>query len=73
MIRAEAGAALKGHGRVSIRAVISSCRTRAEVIVSFMAVLELIKALVLRAEQDALYGDISLIGIEVDVAAEAPG
>ena len=65
-------AAIKEHGRTSFRAFISSCRTRTEVIVSFMAVLELIKALVLRAEQDALFGDISLIGIEEKVAVEAP-
>ena len=50
--------------RISFREFISAARSRTEVIVSFMAVLELIKALKLRAEQDALFGDISLVGLD---------
>jgi len=54
-----------GRGRrVSFRAFISSCRSRVEVIVAFLAVLELIKGLMLRAEQDKLFGDISLVAAE---------
>jgi segregation and condensation protein A len=55
--------------RVSFRRFISACRSRVEVIVSFMAVLELIKALRLSAEQDALFGDISLVALETDAVA----
>jgi segregation and condensation protein A len=55
--------ALLRHTHVSFRRFISACRTRVEVIVSFMAVLELIKALRLSAEQDALFGDIELVAL----------
>lgn len=47
--------------RVGFRAFISSCRSRLEVIVAFIAVLELIKSLRLEAKQDQLFGDISLV------------
>jgi segregation and condensation protein A len=50
--------------RLSFRAFISQCRTRIEIIVSFMAVLELIKGLQLQAEQDGLFGDIQLVALE---------
>ena len=59
----ELSEALRRRPRVSFRAFISACRTRVEIIVAFMAVLELIKALTLRAEQDALFGDISLVAL----------
>lgn len=58
--------ALRRKKRVSFRAFISACRSRIEVIVAFLAVLELIKGLMLRAEQDALFGDISLVAVEVE-------
>jgi segregation and condensation protein A len=54
---------LRRRGKLSFRTFISACGTRLEVIVSFLAVLELIKALRLRAEQDALFGDIKLVGL----------
>ena len=54
---------LQGRRMVSFRAFISQCRSRIEVIVSFMAVLDLIKSLVLRAEQDVAFGDINLVRI----------
>jgi segregation and condensation protein A len=60
---------LSTRRRVSFRAFISAARSRVEVIVSFLAVLELIKALKLRAEQDALYGDIQLVPVEAQEAA----
>ncbi|OGO51194.1 MAG: hypothetical protein A2148_08995 [Chloroflexi bacterium RBG_16_68_14] len=60
---AELSGALRRRKRLSFRAFISACRSRIEVIVSFLAVLELIKALRLRAEQDALFGDISLVAL----------
>ena len=52
---------LAAHGRVSFRAVIDECATRMEIIVAFLAVLELIKSRVLDAEQDASFADIILV------------
>ncbi len=52
------------HGRVSFRSVIDECRTRMEIIVSFIAVLELIKSRVLDALQDAAFADIVLVPTE---------
>ncbi len=54
--------------RVSFRALVTDCRTRVEIIVSFLAVLELIKSLRLRAEQDELFGDIVLVPLEAEGA-----
>lgn len=64
---------LAADGRVSFRALIEVCRTRMEIIVSFMAVLELIKSCVLEALQDAAFADILLVpsgedALDVDVA-----
>ncbi len=55
---------LERRKRLSFRAFISACRSRTEVIVCFLAVLELIKGLRLRAEQDATFGDITLLALE---------
>ena len=66
---AELSAALQRSKRLSFRAFISACASRVEVIVAFMAVLELIKALRLQAEQDQLFGDISLIALESSESA----
>ena len=55
---------LTSEGRVSFRAVIEACATRMEIIVSFMAVLELIKSRVLEAVQDATFADIVLVPAE---------
>ena len=66
---------LGSEGRVSFRAMIDECRTRMEIIVSFMAVLELIKSRVLEALQDAAFADIVLVPSEdtplaVEVSSE---
>jgi segregation and condensation protein A len=55
---------LARDGRVSFRAVIDACGTRMEIIVSFLAVLELIKSRVLEAMQDAAFADIVLVPAE---------
>lgn len=65
-------ARLQADGRVSFRSVIDECRTKMEIIVSFMAVLELIKSRVLEAMQDAAFADIVLVpsgetALDVDV------
>lgn len=58
---------LAASGQVSFRALIEECRTRMEIIVSFMAVLELIKSRVLEALQDAAFADILLLPSGDDV------
>ena len=67
----ELSAELQHRKRLSFRAFISACRSRIEVIVSFMAVLELIKSLRLRAEQDTMFGDINLIALSENTPAQA--
>ena len=62
---------LERDRRLSFRSFISACRSRIEIIVAFLAVLEVIKALRLRAEQDALFGDIVLVAIEPPLDAVA--
>ena len=52
---------LAADGRVSFRALIEQCGTKMEIIISFMAVLELIKLRVLEALQDAAFADIVLV------------
>lgn len=64
----EISGALGREGQVSFRRLVSSCRSRVEVIVSFLAVLELIKALRIRAQQDDLFGDIVLVSLGVAAA-----
>ena len=66
---------LIADGRISFRGVVEACRTRMEIIVSFLAVLELIKSRVLDAEQDAAFADIILVPTEeqtldVEVSSE---
>jgi len=58
-------AALAQRGHVSFRRLVSTCRSRLEVVVSFLAVLELIKAQRLAAEQERLFGDIRLLPLDV--------
>lgn len=55
---------LRAEGRLSFRRFIAACRSRIEVIVSFLAVLDLIKAGLLSAEQEELFGDIVLVATE---------
>lgn len=52
------------HRRLSFRELMLECRSRMEIIVSFMAVLELIKSRVLDAEQDGRFADIALVAVE---------
>ncbi len=60
---AELTQALQRQPRVSFRSFVSACRSKMEVIVAFIAVLELIKGLRLEAAQDAPFGDISLVAL----------
>ena len=56
--------ALVERGHLSFRRLVATCRSRLEVVVSFLAVLELIKSDRLRAEQSELFGDIRLVALE---------
>ena len=60
------------HGRLSFQALMLECQTRMEIIVSFMAVLELIKSQVLDAVQDAAFSDIVLVPVEDEERVTAP-
>ncbi|MEX2238547.1 MAG: segregation/condensation protein A [Dehalococcoidia bacterium] len=52
---------LKENGKVSFSELMLSCRNRTEIIVQFLAVLELIKGHKVRARQDSAFGDILLV------------
>jgi segregation and condensation protein A len=52
---------LAADGRASFRVLVEQCRTRMEVVVSFMAVLELIKSCLIDAVQDVSFEDIVLV------------
>lgn len=51
---------LKNIGRVSFRKFVHGARSRLEVVVSFLAVLELIKQDQVQASQESIFGDIEL-------------
>jgi segregation and condensation protein A len=54
---------LRSAGRFSFREAISACRTRVEVVLAFLAVLELLKAGECDAAQDEAWGDIQVIAL----------
>lgn len=58
-----------GHGRLAFRPLLAACQTRTEIVVLFLAVLELIKGGTLWAEQAQAFGDIELIEQAVAEAA----
>lgn len=62
--------ALVEGGQLSFRRLVSACRSRLEVVASFLAVLELIKSNRLRAEQSELFGDITLVALEESLAGQ---
>ncbi len=58
-------------GKLPFRPLLDACRTRTEIVVLFLAVLELIKGGSLWAEQEQAFGEIELI--ESEAVAEAVG
>ena len=52
---------LQGKGRLPFRPLLAACKTRTEIVVLFLAVLELIKGGTLWAEQETAFGEIELI------------
>jgi len=59
----EIESALRETGQVSFRKLVLACASRIEIIVSFLAILELIKAGRVWGQQEELFGDISLVAI----------
>jgi segregation and condensation protein A len=53
--------ALRQSGRTSFRAMLSGARTRLEIVVSFLAVLELVKRRQVVVQQAELFGDIEVL------------
>lgn len=59
---AELSEALARHrGRLRFRPLLAACKTRTEIVVLFLAVLEMIKAGRLWAEQERPFGEIELV------------
>jgi segregation and condensation protein A len=58
-------------GRLSFAGVIAACKTRLEAIVTFLAVLDLLKSAELRAEQASAFGEIVLSADGPAVAGSA--
>jgi segregation and condensation protein A len=52
---------LRRRGKFSFRQMIAECGSRLEVIISFMAVLELLKSGECDARQSAAWGDIEVV------------
>ena len=52
---------VRRYGRVSFARLIADCQTRLEAIVTFMAILDLLKTEDLRAEQESAFGEILLM------------
>ena len=63
------GAMQKRRGRLNFRPLLDSCKTRTEVVVLFLAVLEMIKGGNLWAEQEEPFGDITLVETAPEPAA----
>jgi len=75
---ASIGDALAGGGRLSFLDLLRACRTRAEMIVTFIALLELIKLGQALVVQNESFGDIDILyrspeGSETDATRPTPG
>ena len=67
----EVGSALtKNEGRLPLKPLLTECRTRTEVVVLFLAILEMIKGGTLWAEQETAFGEIDLIDPALEPVAE---
>jgi len=60
---------LRRYGKFSFRRAISACRSRIEVIVSFMAILELLKGGECDARQAKAWGDIEVVALAATAAS----
>ena len=57
-------ARVKRTGRIAFARMIEDCETRFEAIITFLAILDLLKSDDLRAEQDAAFGEIMLTSLD---------
>jgi chromatin segregation and condensation protein Rec8/ScpA/Scc1 (kleisin family) len=57
---------LDGQNNLSFFSLFEETRSPANVVATFLAVLELMKRNIVRLEQDRMFGDISLKKIQVD-------
>ena len=55
------GELLAQRSRIVFRDLLRACASRLEIVVSFLAMLEMIKQLRLRVEQDGLFGEITIV------------
>ena len=58
----------QNQGRQRLKPLLAECRTRTEIVVLFLAILEMIKGGGLWAEQETPFGDIELIETAVETA-----
>lgn len=52
---------LRQKGKITFQQVLHSARSRVEIVVSFLAMLELVKQSRIEAQQDALFGEIQIL------------
>ena len=55
---------LKKNGKVSFRTALASAKTKVEVIVTFLAILEMVKQKEVRVEQDKNFADFYIFGVK---------
>ena len=65
--------AVRAQGRVLFEALFSEARTRMEIVVTFLAMLELVKVRAIRIVQEELGGPIVIEAAVLEQAAEAMG
>jgi segregation and condensation protein A len=69
LIRAE----LTRRSQISFQGLLSRAASRVEIIVTFLAVLELIKQYAIEVQQDSLFGDIVISQHKADLQNRLPG
>ena len=59
---------LRSRGKFSFRRLMSECTSRLEIVVSFMAILELLKSGECDARQSSAWSDIEVVAVRVPVS-----
>jgi len=65
-------ALLAERSRIVFRDLLRACASRLEIVVSFLAMLEMIKQVRVRVEQDGLFGEITIVPVSPGEAEPAP-
>ncbi len=55
---------IRKHGKISFRTALAAAKTKTEVIVTFLAILEMVKQKEVRVEQDNNFADFMIIGVK---------